>query len=127
MAKSQSKKRWSEGRRRRWTETEARQVLAAQERSGLPASRFAAEQGIDPERLRRWRRRLQVTPKRRNSACVRPVGFTEVAMSGGQVVPAEAVTGLELVLRGGQIVRVGRAFDVEALRQLLGLLGEVGG
>jgi hypothetical protein len=73
MAKSQSKKRWSQTRRRRWTESEARQVLAAQERSGLPPNRFAAEQGIDAERLRRWRRRLETTQHRRSSAARRTI------------------------------------------------------
>jgi hypothetical protein len=127
MAKSQSKRRWGETRRRRWTESEARQVLAAHQGSGLSASRFAAEQGLDPERLRRWSRRLQAMPKRGNSVRERPVGFSEVAVSGGQVLPVQPVTAFEIVLGSGQIVRVGHSFDVDGLRRLLKVLTEVGG
>jgi hypothetical protein len=44
--------------RPRWTEQDARNALAALRRSGKPVSVFAAEQGLDPQRLYSWRRRL---------------------------------------------------------------------
>ena len=44
--------------RPRWTEQEARAALAALERSRKPLSVFAAEHGLDPQRLYSWRRRL---------------------------------------------------------------------
>ena len=44
--------------RLRWTEEDARNALKALEESGKPVSVFAAEHGIDPQRLYCWRRRL---------------------------------------------------------------------
>ena len=82
-------------RARQWTETEASKVLDDLERSGLPATRFAARQGLGLERLYRWKRRLGRGAK---SASKAP-GFTEVALrpSGG--------VSIELVLPGGMVVR----------------------
>ena len=37
--------------RPRWTEEDARVVLAALERSGQPVRAFAEENGLDPQRL----------------------------------------------------------------------------
>jgi transposase-like protein len=44
--------------RLRWTEQDAREVLAALGRSGKPVSVFAAEHGLEPQRGYFWRRRL---------------------------------------------------------------------
>jgi len=44
--------------RSRWTEQDARVALAALEHSGKSVSVFAAEHGLDPQRLYMWRRRL---------------------------------------------------------------------
>lgn len=44
--------------RPRWTEQDARAALAALERSGKSVGVFAAEQGLDPQGLYMWRRRL---------------------------------------------------------------------
>lgn len=43
---------------RRWTEAEARSVLAKLESSGQPLSRFAREQGLTAQRLYWWKARL---------------------------------------------------------------------
>jgi transposase-like protein len=44
--------------RPRWTERDAREVLAALGRSGKTVSVFSVEHGIDPQRVYGWRRRL---------------------------------------------------------------------
>ncbi len=44
--------------RRRWNVGAARDALAALEHSGLSPSAFAIREGIDEERLCRWKRRL---------------------------------------------------------------------
>ena len=44
--------------RLRWTEEDARNALKALHESGKSVSVFAAEHGIDPQRLYSWRRRL---------------------------------------------------------------------
>jgi len=44
--------------RPRWTEQDAREALDAPARSGQSIAAFAAEHGLDPQRLYAWRRRL---------------------------------------------------------------------
>ena len=41
---------------RRWTAADAARVFSALERSGLTDTEFARRSGIQPQRLRRWRR-----------------------------------------------------------------------
>ena len=48
---------------RRWSVAQARGVLAAQEKSGLPVTRFAARHGLGAERLYQWRQRLRQEKK----------------------------------------------------------------
>ena len=45
---------------KRWSEAEARKMLAAVAKSGLSDRAFGLERGMDPQRLSWWRRRLGV-------------------------------------------------------------------
>jgi transposase-like protein len=96
---------------RRWTEGEAREVLASLERSGETVAAFAAERGLDAQRLYYWRRRV---------AGGDPITFHELVVrpssSALQGAPFEIVLGSSLV------VRVPPSFDAEALRRLLEVL-----
>jgi hypothetical protein len=49
---------------RHWTVEDAKWVMDAWRASGKPAAAFAAERGIDRERMRRWRSRLGLGPGR---------------------------------------------------------------
>jgi transposase-like protein len=103
---------------RRWTPEEASQALAALEQSGLELTAFAIREGLDPQRLSRWRRRL---------AASMPV-FEEVITS--EVIAAGAATHerqerFEIVLASGRVVRVPESFDAGALRRLLAIVDEV--
>ena len=40
----------------RWTESQAREVIAALARSGKSVNAFAADHGLDPQRVHLWRR-----------------------------------------------------------------------
>lgn len=91
----------------RWTADDARRLLAEQERSGLSLWRFATERGIEPERLYRWRRKLQGDEQ--HSA-----QFVEVRSEGG--------VRLEIVLRSGHHVLVRAPVDVDALRAIVVVL-----
>lgn len=82
-------------RARQWTAVEASKVLDALERSGLPASRFAARRGLGLERLYRWKRRLG----RRAKPTLKAPAFTEVGLR------ASSGAAIELVLPGGMVVR----------------------
>jgi len=91
--------------RRRWTEENAREVLAALAASGLPVSEFAAREGLDPQRLYGWRRRLTATP-----------GPAFVELRTGDVAR------IEVVLRTGHVLRLAESFDPDALRRVLDVL-----
>ena len=97
--------------RPRWTEQDARVALAALERSGKPVAVFAAEHGLDAQRLYAWRRRLGgAEPTRFQELIVRP--------SSGVSVGAP----FEIVLPSGVVVRVPTSFDAAALERLLTVL-----
>jgi hypothetical protein len=83
----------------------------------LELTAFAIREGLDPQRLSRWRRRLAVSP---------PV-FEEVVAS--EVIEAEATMSedrepFEIVLASGRVVRVPESFDAGALRRLLAVVDE---
>jgi len=107
---------------RRWTAEQAGQALAALDRSGLTLTAFAIREGLDPQRLGRWRRQL---------ATAAPPVFEEV-VPGAPAATADqgAATWaererFEVVLVSGRVVRVPESFDVGALRRLLAIVEEV--
>jgi transposase-like protein len=109
--------------RRRWTEDDAREALAALAQSGLSLSAFAVREGLDRQRLDRWRRRF--------GASVAPA-FEEVprqevgaAVAGDARARAEGQR-FEIVLASGRVVRVPESFNASALRRLLEVVDEVG-
>jgi len=102
----------------RWTEREAREVLAALRRSGKPVSVFAADHGLDPQRVYLWRRRL---------GGAEPTTFQELIVrpAARRVVADAADNGFEIVLASGDLVRVPPSFDGAALTRLLEVLAQV--
>jgi transposase len=98
----------------RWTEQDARNTLAALRRSGKPVSLFAAERGLDPQRLYAWRRRL---------GKAEPTTFQELTVRSSpriSVVAGDAP--FEIALPSGVVVRVPASFDAAALGRLLEVL-----
>ena len=93
--------------RSRWTAEEGRAALAALASSGLSQRAFAAREGLDPQRLRLWRRRLgeQAAPS-----------FVEVRARG--------IERVEIVLPSGVVLRVAETIDAFALGRLVGALAE---
>ena len=100
--------------RRRWTRDDAREVIAALDRSGKPVSLFAADHDLDPQRLYLWRRRL---------GKAEPTTFQEIVVHG---TAARAISAhdapFEIVLASGDVVRVLPSFDAAALGRLLDVL-----
>jgi hypothetical protein len=85
----------------------------ALQRSGKPVSVFAAEQGLDPQRLYSWRR----------LGVAEPTTFQElVVRSAPPISITDGGAPFELVLRSGFIVRVPSSFDAAALERLLEVL-----
>jgi transposase-like protein len=98
---------------RRWTEEEARQALAAFDRSGLGIVAFAIREGLDPQRVARWRRRLAAATFEEVAPSV-----TSAVTGGGVAVQVERER-FEIVLPSGCVVRVPESFEASALRRLL--------
>jgi transposase-like protein len=93
--------------RRRWTIDEARAALEAQSASGLSVRAFAQREGLDAQRLFRWRR--IVARAKHGSAA--PLTFVEVK----QPRHAEPI---EVVLSSGRILRVTESVDPDALARI---------
>jgi hypothetical protein len=66
---------------KQWTKKEARQVLAAWKKSGLPLGTFARERGVGAERLRWWRKRLSETATVKRKKKVTAVRLVPAAVS----------------------------------------------
>jgi transposase-like protein len=103
--------------RPRWTEQDARAALAALDRSGLSVRQFAAEQGLDPQRLWLWRRRVAGGDRTTFQELIVRPSSAESAIDGD-------ADRFEVVFGSGVVVRVPPSFDsaslvrlVEALRQ----------
>jgi transposase-like protein len=92
--------------KRRWTVDDARSVLQRLTGSGLTVREFAEREGVDPQRLYRWRTVV--------GECSAPA-FVEVArpMSAGPV---------EVLLRSGHVVRLNEGFSEETLRRVVAIL-----
>jgi transposase-like protein len=106
--------------RPRWTEQDAREVLAALRRSGKAVRAFAAEHGIDAQRVYLWRRRLGEAER---------TTFQElmVRAAAGRTGPEAAGDSFAIVLASGDEVRVPQSFDGAALARLLEVLAQVRG
>jgi len=96
----------------RWTERDAAAVLTALDASGLSVYAFATREGLDADRLYRWRARLSGSRRRRSPAFV-------------EIKPA-ATSPIEVLLRSGLVLRVRDGFDEGALRGLVRVLDQGG-
>jgi hypothetical protein len=92
--------------------------------SGLDAARFAAREGVKPERLRWWRWHLGLGPGARGAPVQEPT-FVEVVLPGEaeqQGVGPEGAA-IELLI-GKRRVVVRPGFDEQNLRRVLAVLEE---
>jgi hypothetical protein len=93
-------------------------VLRALEESGLSQKEFCEREGLIPERMRRWQRKL---------GCRRIHGSSPsgVELRPVQVVGQDRMDGrpFELELREGVRLQVPCDFDEGSLTRLLGVLG----
>jgi transposase len=103
--------------RPRWTRSDAREVIAALERSGQTVSVFAAEHGLDPQRVYLWRRRLGEAER---------TTFQEIVVRP-QAAPLDRdaqSASFEIVLPSGAVIRVPTSFEAAALIRLLEVLAQ---
>ena len=96
---------------RRWSDVDARAVLAALDASDLSVHAFAIREGIDPQRLYFWRRRLEEI-----KSPATPPAFVEVRRHASSQV--------EIRLRSARVLRVEESIDSGNLRRLVEVLEE---
>ncbi|MDQ2766515.1 MAG: hypothetical protein M3Y30_05095 [Gemmatimonadota bacterium] len=89
---------------------EARAALVAVDESGLSPNEFAKREGLDPQRLYSWRRKL-------GSSVRSQAEFVEVVRP---VRPRDAW--VEVVLTSGVVLRVSEAIETETLRRFVDAL-----
>lgn len=104
-----------------------RRVLARQEQSGLTRAAFSRREGVSESALSWWARELSERSQarrptrqaRRPRRTQRPA-FLPVRVI--QAVPRPGASALEVVTRGGHIVRVQPDFDPALLRRVMAAL-----
>jgi transposase len=94
-------------------ESRWREVLGRQRSSGLSVAAFCRRHGIAAASLYAWRRRLSVAAPGR--------AFVDAKLTDVPA-PADAAGLVEVCLRGGRRVRVGRGFDPDLLKELVATL-----
>jgi len=100
----------------RWTEAQAREVLAAVAASGLGVAKFAERHGVQAQRIYLWRRKLGPTDKQ---LARRPM-FVEVAPR-----PSTPASGrYEITTPHGETLRIEGPVDAQTVRSLVAILRE---
>ena len=100
--------------RRRWSAEAARAILDHLDGSALSVREFADREGLDINRIYRWRAQLRSARRRPTTA----PAFVEIR-------PKAAVF-IEVVLHSGRVLRVPDGFGEETLRRLVATLEEPG-
>ncbi len=106
----------------KWSEVEARSVIEAWRRSGLPLERFAKQRGFVPQRLRWWRSRLARAEQAVSLAplpALLPVRVSPESQRRGEPVTVLPVT---VLLRTGHVLKVAHGFDEDAFTRVVALL-----
>ena len=109
-------------RRRRWKIAEARSVLAALASSGLSLLEFASRNGVEPQRLRRWQRRLAREVRRPARAAGRAVPPPPALIELRPAPNARRGEPVEIVLVSGVVVRVAETIEPATLARLVAAL-----
>lgn len=100
----------------KWSEVEARGVLEAWKRSGLPLERFAKERGIVSQRLRWWKKKFSRAARAAAMPSAPPLLPVRVAETPRR---GEPVT---VLLRTGHMLKVSHGFDEDAFARVVALL-----
>jgi transposase-like protein len=96
--------------KRRWTTEDARTVLELFEKSRKSMREFAEAEGLDAQRLYRWRALIARRSAPPTMEIPRPLSPLAVPV--------------EVVLRSGRVVRVPDGFSDETLRRVVAALGD---
>ena len=108
----------AQGRRRYRSRSEAEQLAAEFEASGLPRREFCRRQDVSLNTLARYLQRYPPRNPPRNP----PPSETPRWVAVELAEPPAPPSGLALVLGGGRRIEVGQGFDSATLRQLVSAL-----
>jgi hypothetical protein len=103
--------------RGQWSEVEARGVLDAWRKSGLPLERFANQRGLVAQRLRWWKQKIEAAETA--LASTRAPALMPVRIAAEAPRRCEPVT---VLLRTGHMLKVSHGFDEEAFARVVALL-----
>lgn len=97
-------------KRARWTVADARRTLKELDASRMSVSEFAEREGLDAQRLHRWRRRFAAegTP-----------GEIEATPALIELRPLRRAEPIEIALASGITLRVAETVDPSALARLI--------
>ena len=99
-----------------------RRVVRRWRRTGLSIRAFCRAEGIGEHLFYWWRRELARRDQHKAAAHKRVTGTSKTAAFVPVRVVADQSAGIEIVLRGGQVVRLHSGFDRQALTQVLAIL-----
>ena len=115
---------------RRWRSAEEwRGLVRAWKASGELAARFAAARGLSPETLRWWSSELNRRDRAETSRS-KVIRFVELTAQPSPTAPGPTPmtrcpgSGIDVVLEGHRVIRIGSGFDVTTLRQVVAVLEE---
>jgi transposase len=94
-----------------------RRMLRQWQRSGLSVRAFCQQHGLSQPSFYAWRRTLA-------DRDAQAVTFVPVEVLPESLPLPTSAGGLELLLAGGRVLRIGPAFDAPTLRRLLAVLEE---
>ena len=100
----------------KWSEVEARGVLEAWKRSGLPLERFAKQRGTVAQRLRWWKLKFEKA-ERALAASAPPLLPVRLASE-----PSRRGEPVTVLLRTGHMLKVSHGFDEDAFTRVVALL-----
>jgi hypothetical protein len=108
--------------RRSAREQHWRGIFSDWKASGLSISAFCRNRDVAEASFYYWRRELGARGRRVGQDAAAPMSVTEPAFVPVRVVAAEPI---EVVVRSGQVLRVGTAFDPAHLRAVVAALEAV--
>ena len=109
-------------KRRRWTEAEARVVLATVSESGGSLIAFCRQHGLDAQRIHWWRARLRASRSRPRAPRFVPVRVIPSLPAVESAIDEPC----ELISPRGWRIRLSRALDAAHLEQVVRILVEAG-
>lgn len=103
--------------RRRWSEED--KLAITEECKSRPVSQVAKKYGLSAGLLFRWRKERGLPTGTRQPQACKQLSFVPIAVHPGAIERSPAAASIEIVLRSGRRVVVGKDFDIDTLRRVM--------